>query len=78
MRIGKPLSGGCIPAPDRRDSINNLAFTAYAVHQTELDSIVDKIIDNFYAGNSSFTIELNDDFSEADREYIEKEVARRL
>ena len=56
----------------------NRAFSAYAKHQQELDDIVQASIQKFLSGESNFTLEVDDDFSEGDLAYIEKEIYRLL
>ena len=56
----------------------NRAFSAYAKHQQELDDIVQASIQKILSGESNFTFEVDDDFSEGDLAYIEKEIYRLL
>ena len=56
----------------------NRAFSPYAKHQQELDDIVQISIQKFLSGESNFTLEVDDDFSEGDLAYIEKEIYRLL
>lgn len=56
----------------------NRAFSAYAKHQQELDDIVQASIQKILSGESNFTLEVDDDFSEEDLAYIEKEIYRLL
>ena len=59
-------------------AIENRAFSAYAKHQQELDDIVQASIQKILSGESNFTLEVDDDFSEGDLAYIEKEIYRLL
>ena len=57
---------------------DDIAFSAYAKHQQELDDIVQASIQKILSGESNFTFEADDDFSEGDLAYIEKEIYRLL
>lgn len=65
-------------APDRHTKVNNVAFSAYAKHQQELEDIIDFIVQTIEAQKCDFSLSLWDELSESDVEYIEKEVYRRL
>ena len=53
------------------------AFGAYAKHQTELDNIAQKIVDTYrQTGNTQIKIDIDDDLSEEDMKYIEKQVKK--
>ena len=64
-------------APDRHTKVNNVAFSAYAKHQQELEDIIEYIVQEARAGRCDFSLSLWDELSDADVEYIEKEVIRR-
>lgn len=53
-------------------------FGAYAKHEQEKEDVINEIIRRAHEGDTNFTIELDDCFSQSDVEYIEKEVERRL
>lgn len=53
-------------------------FGAYAKHEQEKEDIIKEIVERVLNGDSNFTIDLNDDFSEEEARYIEEEVMRRL
>ena len=57
---------------------DDVAFSAYAKHQQELNDIVQASIQKILSGESNFTLEVDDDFSEGDLAYIEKEIYRLL
>ena len=67
---------------DPNDKVENVAFTAYAAHNEELDNIVDTIVDKIHQGiifgNTSITFDVDDNISDEDLAYIEQEVQRRL
>lgn len=65
-------------APDSREKINNVAFSAYAKHEQEKEDVINMILAAAQKGEASFNIELDDCFSQEDIEYIEKEVYRRM
>ena len=65
-------------APDRHTKINNVAFSAYAVHEQEKADIVEAILARAAEGDYNFNIDVNDDFSDEDLEEIKTEVLRRL
>jgi hypothetical protein len=53
-------------------------FGPYAKHSQEVEDVINMVIANVNAGNYSMSFELDDDFSDADLEYIENEIQRRL
>ena len=64
--------------PDRHTKINNVAFSCYAKHEQEKEDIINTIIASAKNGYSNFSIDLDDDFSDEDLEYIQSEVERRF
>lgn len=52
-------------------------FLAYAKHTQELEDAINTILEQYQLGNTSFTLDFDDDISDSDIEYIEKEVLRR-
>jgi len=56
-------------SPTRYNAIDNRAFSAVAKHITERDEVVNAILN----GQTSFT--LDDDFCQADLDYINKKLA---
>ena len=56
----------------------NRAFSAYAKHTQETEDIIAAIIAAYHNGETNFSLELDDDFSEGDLRYIEEEVKRRI
>lgn len=50
----------------------------YMHHNQELEDVIDLICQEARVGNYSFTLNTEDDFSESELEYIEKEVKRRV
>lgn len=52
-------------------------FTCYIVHKTELDRIVDSILERYNNGITSMSIPYTMDLSHEDLDYIESEVKRR-
>lgn len=57
--------------------LNDLFF-AYAKHEQEKEDVIKMIVEEARLGATSMSIDLDDDFSEEDAKYIEKEVLRRL
>ena len=57
--------------------LNDLFF-AYAKHEQEKEDVIKMIVEAARLGATSMSIDLDDDFSEEDAKYIEKEVLRRL
>lgn len=53
-------------------------YWLYMRHNQELEDIINLICQEARAGNHSFTLDTEDDFSELELEYIEKEVKRRV
>lgn len=71
-------------APDRHSSINNLAFSAYAFHQQQIEDFINALAatsdpndySNQYAAAQCAGLNLNTLTSD-EIEYIEREVAKR-
>lgn len=59
-------------------AIENRAFSAYAFHSQQLEDAVETILENYRNGNLNFTLDFDDDITDEDIEWIEKEVERRL
>lgn len=60
------------------NKIENVAFSVYAKHTQEIEDIISAIIAAYHNGETNFSLELDDDFSESDLRYIEEEVKRRI
>ena len=60
------------------NKIENVAFSCYANHTQETEDIIKTIIAAYHNGETNFSLELDDDFSQGDLEYIEREVKRRI
>ena len=59
--------------------IDDVAFSAYAKHLQEREDVIKYIVNEIRNGaGENFTIDLDDDFSDYDIEYIRTEVMRRL
>ena len=67
MRIGFSPSGK-----------DNDIFPVYAKHMQELEDAVELILANYRAGNTSFTLNFDDDISDSDVEWIKKQVEKRF
>jgi hypothetical protein len=68
-----------LDAPNNRSKIENVAFSAYAKHSQECEDIINLVLDKVARGEAgAFTLELDDDFSDADIAYIEAEIERRI
>jgi hypothetical protein len=65
-------------APDRHTKVNNVAFSCYAKHSQETEDIIQTILEAAMNGSTDFSIQLDDDFSDEDIEYIKEEVYRRM
>lgn len=59
-------------------AVENRAFSPYAKHTQELEDAVEMILDNYRNGNFNFTLDFDDDISDSDVEWIQREVERRL
>lgn len=55
----------------------DVAFSVYAKHTQEMEDIITTIIEAKLRGETNITIDIDDDFSEADLEFIKQEVFRR-
>ena len=72
-------------APDRHTSINNLAFSAYAYHETKIEELIDRLSqeddpNDVWVQNRiccELGIHLNH-LTDSEIAYIEEEVAKRL
>jgi hypothetical protein len=64
--------------PGEHNHILNRAFSPYAKHEQEKEDVIKMIVEVARLGTTSMSISLDDDFSEEDAKYIEKEVLRRL
>ena len=67
-----------VKAAKRRREVENVAFSAYAKHTQETEDIIKTIIAAYHNGETNFSLEVDDDFSQGDLEYIEREVKRRI
>lgn len=63
------------PVDAREQDVEDVAFSGYAKHQTELDAIVDGICGGPMCGSVDLTAA--DDFSENDMEYIASQLRDR-
>ena len=60
-------------------AVENRAFSPYAKHEQEKEDVIQMILEAIRNGEeSSFSIQLDDDFSDEDVEYIKEEVYRRM
>ena len=53
-------------------------FWAYAKHEQEKEDVIQMILESAQNGETDLSIQLDDDFSDEDIEYIKKEVIRRI
>ena len=53
-------------------------FWAYAKHEQEKEDAIQMILEAVANGSTDFSIQLDDDFSDEDIEYIKEEVYRRM
>ena len=53
-------------------------FWAYAKHEQEKKNIIQMILEAARNGDTNFSIQLDDDFSDEEIEYIKEEVYRRM
>lgn len=65
-------------APGERTKVENVAFSAYAKHEQEKEDVIKMILEAAARGETDFSIQLDDCFSEDDVKYIEEEVYRRM
>ena len=57
--------------------VEDVAFSAYAKHTQELEDVIAAIVEATLRGETNLTIEVDDDLSETDLEFIKQEVFRR-
>ena len=65
-------------APGWPTARENRAFSPYAKHTQETEDIINEIVRRGRMGDTNFTLDLDDDFSDDELEYIKQEVQRRL
>lgn len=53
-------------------------FLAYIKHESEKENIIQKILEAARNGDNQFSIQLDDDFSDEEIDYIIKEVKERI
>lgn len=56
----------------------NFIFGAYAKHEQEKEDIINSIVDKARNGETNFSLNVYDDFSEAELEEIKREVECRI
>lgn len=56
----------------------NRAFSPYAKHTQEIEDIIDMIVDRYNCGDMNFDIDLDDDLSQDDLDYISEKVKERV
>lgn len=61
-----------VKAAKRRREVENVAFSAYAKHTQETEDIIKTIIAAYHNGETNFSLEVDDDFSQGDLEYRER------
>ena len=59
-------------------AIENRAFSSYAKHEQEKEDVIQMILEAARNEEDAFSIQLDDDFSDEDIEYIKEEVYRRM
>ena len=59
-------------------AIENRAFSPYEKHEQEKEDVIQMILEAARNGEDTFSIQLDDDFSDEDIEYIKEEVYRRM
>lgn len=63
------------------DVVENVAFTAYAARQEQLDAVVDAVVEQVQNevlfGNMSFNFNLGDDYTQDEIDYIQRKVQER-
>ena len=60
--------------PGMPTAVENRAFSPYAKHTQEVEDIIDALV---YADTGNYTINVDDDLSQSDLDYIKSEVMRR-
>lgn len=55
----------------------DVAFSVYAKHTQEIEDVIAAVVEAGLRGETNLTIEVDDDLSEADLEYIKQEAFRR-
>ena len=62
------------PKDDPGCAVENRAFSPYAKHTQEVEDIIDALV---HADAGNYTIDVDDDLSQSDLDYIKSEVMRR-
>lgn len=65
-------------APGVRNDVENLAFSCYCKHTTEVEQIINLLYESALEGNYNVTVDTDEFLSEQDWEYIQEEVTKRL
>ena len=56
----------------------NRAFSAYAMHQQELEDIITEVLERAARGETNFSLDLDYDLTDADLAYIEEAIQARF
>lgn len=64
--------------PGCEHEICDVAFSAYAMHQQELEDIVTQVLERAARGETNFSLDLDYDLTDADLAYIEEAIQARF
>lgn len=56
----------------------NIPYFLYMRHNQEIENIIQEIVNQALNGNTTFSIDIEDEFSEEELKYIQEEVRYRL
>lgn len=56
----------------------NESYFLYMRHNQQLEDVIQEIVNQALNGNTTFSIDIEDDFSENELSYIQEEVRRRM
>lgn len=56
----------------------NISYFLYMRHNQEIENIIQEIVNQALNGNTIFSIDIEDEFSEEELKYIQEEVRGRL
>lgn len=56
----------------------NESYFLYMRHNQQLEDVIQEIVNQALNGNTAFSIDIEDDFSEDELSYIQEEVGRRM
>ena len=63
---------------DHHPATENRAFSAYAMHQQELEDIITEVLEHAARGETNFSLDIDYDLTDADLAYIKEAIQARF